>query len=502
MDDLDISAVSLPLVANDSSYLGFLREYSTNEVPSGSPVFQVFDTNKYQGEVAKFQSINKLKDSLSRDTAQFEDVLKGLMMTMANSVQAISALKLASTDKVVFESNKVLYKILKAPYNHYSPVLEAQEIERISSENFNYGDSVQDYVPFNLKDSSRVKYNLVSDLWTAEDGSTTSFPFGIHQIHEEIVAPIVQNLMRETSVERMTIYNHIKDQKISYLNKWHQDTEDFYGRNRAESADLINLMRASLRDYVAAYNTLSSLKKTEESMNQSDGSLDATVVKTGDNSAEVFAAFELQSKEFQNVQLDFEAFMERLKEDIDIKAGKFEHIDYYDAMLRDGNAKDTAVAGNEANQLDDRRKPLVTVNPLFAKVSEIPPVPSVEDVVYDYVAINLPGLAKSSLNELESELSNETLQHPQAGEEGMSPENSSEEIITSITDMPSDESTMDSSQETSSPGDSELELDEEVELKEGEPTAKLDQVRTDEDDSAELDIDDELDVEDENEDEV
>ena len=502
MDDLDISAVSLPLVANDSSYLGFLREYSTNEVPSGSPVLQVFDTNKYQGEVAKFQSINKLKDSLSRDTAQFEDVLKGLMMTMANSVQAISALKLASTDKVVFESNKVLYKILKAPYNHYSPVLEAQEIERISSENFNYGDSVQDYVPFNLKDSSRVKYNLVSDLWTAEDGSTTSFPFGIHQIHEEIVAPIVQNLMRETSVERMTIYNHIKDQKISYLNKWHQDTEDFYGRNRAESADLINLMRASLRDYVAAYNTLSSLKKTEESMNQSDGSLDATVVKTGDNSAEVFAAFELQSKEFQNVQLDFEAFMERLKEDIDIKAGKFEHIDYYDAMLRDGNAKDTAVAGSEANQLDDRRKPLVTVNPLFAKMSEIPPVPSIEDVVYDYVAINLPGLAKSSLNELESELSGESSQQAQAEVEGMSPENSVEDLSASITDKPSDESTMGLSQETSSPSDSEMELDEELESKEGEPTEKLDQVRTDEDDSAKLDINNELDVEDEIEDEV
>ena len=58
--------------------------------------------------------------------------------------------------------------------------------------------------------------------------------------------------MNETRIERLKIYNHIKDQKISYLNKWHQDTEDFYGRNRAESADLINLMRASLRDYVAA----------------------------------------------------------------------------------------------------------------------------------------------------------------------------------------------------------------------------------------------------------
>jgi len=407
MDDLDVTSVSLPLVANESSYLNFLKEYSTNEVPEGSPVFEVFNTKKYKDDIAKFQELNKLKDSLSRHSAQFEDVLRGLMVTMANSVQAISALKVASTDKIVFESNKVLYKILKSPYNHYSPVLEASEIERIKNENFNYAEAVSDYVPFQLKESSKVRYNLLSDTWTAEDGSTTNFPFGVHQIHEEIVAPIVQNLMNETRIERLKIYNHIKDQKISYLNKWHQDTEDFYGRNRAESADLINLMRASLRDYVAAYNTLTSLKKTEDSMAQSGGSLDSTVVTATENSAEVFAVFELQSKEFQNVQMDFESYMERLKEDIDVKAGKFEHIDYYDALLRDGNSRDIAVASSEVHELDERRKPLITVNPLFAKTSEMPPAPSVEDITFEHLSLNLPIIARNTLKELDEDLVSE-----------------------------------------------------------------------------------------------
>jgi ASC-1-like (ASCH) protein len=407
MDDLDITSVSLPLVANESSYLNFLKEYATNEVPEGSPVFEVFNTEKYKDDIAKFQELNKLKDSLSRHSAQFEDVLRGLMTTMANSVQSISALKIASTDKIVFESNKVLYKILKSPYNHYSPVLEASEIERIKNENFNYAEAVNDYVPFQLKDSSKVRYNLLSDTWTAEDGSTTNFPFGVHQIHEEIVAPIVQNLMNETRIERLKIYNHIKDQKISYLNKWHQDTEDFYGRNRAESADLINLMRASLRDYVAAYNTLTSLKKTEDSMAQSGGSLDSTVVTATENSAEVFAAFEIQSKEFQNVQMDFENYMERLKEDIDVKAGKFEHIDYYDALLRDGNSKNIAVASSEVHELEERRKPLITVNPLFAKTSEMLPVPHIEDITYDHISLNLPSIAKNTLRELDEDIVSE-----------------------------------------------------------------------------------------------
>ena len=404
MDDLSVTSVSLPLVPDNSSYLDFIKEYSTSELPTGAVTFEVFNTQKYNDDIAKFQELNKLKDSLSRDTAQFEDVLKGLMVTMANSVQAISSLKIASTDKIVFEANKVLYKILKAPYNHYSPVLEASEIERIRNENFNYGDTMQDYVPFQLKESSRVKYNLLSDTWVAEDGSTTNFPFGIHQIHEEIVAPMVQNLMNETRIERMKIYNHIKDQKISYLNKWHQDTEDFYGRNRSESADLINLMRGSLRDYVAAYNTMVSLKKTEESMEQSGGSLDSTVVSSKSESAEVLAAFEMQSKEFQSVQLEFENYMERLKEDIDNKAEKFEHIDYYDALLRDGNSKDTAVAAGELHELDERRKPLISINPLFAKTSEMPPAPNIEGLMYEHIALNLPIIAKNALKELDGDM--------------------------------------------------------------------------------------------------
>ncbi len=404
MDDLDITSVSLPLVTANSSFLQFIKEFATFDIPKGAPSFEIFDTNKNTIDIAKFEKLNKLKDSLSRDTAKFEDVLKSLMITMANSVQAITALKIASSNKIVMESNKILYKILKSPYNHYSPVLEAMEIERIRNESFNYGETVQDYIPFQLKPSSRVKYNLLSDTWVAEDGSTTNFPFGVHQIMEEIVSPMVQNLMQETRIERLKIYNHIKDQKVSYLNKWHQDTEDFYGRNRAESADLINLMRESLRDYVAAYNTMMSLKNTEGSMQKSGGSLDSTVVSANNNSAEVFAVFEAQSKDFHNVQMEFENYMDRLKEDIDQKAEKFEHIDYYDALLRDGNSRDTAVASNSLYELEERRKPLISVNPLFAKVSVMPPEPNVEALTFEHISINLPKIARNTLKGLNKDL--------------------------------------------------------------------------------------------------
>lgn len=153
MNDTEVKSVDLPLVADHSDFLGFLNEYATSDT-AGHPIVKVFDDKKYNSEIDDFCKLNQLKDSLSNDTEQFEDVLKHLMHTMAMSVQTVSAMKLASTDKVVNKSNDLLFKILKAPYNHYSPLLEAEEIRRIKNEKFDYSDSIQGYEPFQLRDSS------------------------------------------------------------------------------------------------------------------------------------------------------------------------------------------------------------------------------------------------------------------------------------------------------------------------------------------------------------
>ena len=397
MNDTEVKSVDLPLVADNSEYLHFLNEYSTND-NGNHPVVKVFDDKKYDNEIDDFCKLNKLKDSLSSDTEQFEDVLKHLMHTMAMSVQTISAMKLASTDKVVNSSNELLFKILKAPYNHYSPLLEAEEISRIRHERFDYADSIQGYEPFQLRDSSRVKYNLFADEWTAEDNSSASVPFGVHQIYEEIVAPMVQRLMMENRVERIKIYGQIHDQKISYLNKWHQDVDAFYRSNHAESADIINNMQQTLSEYVEAYNTLAQLQKTLDTMGEEGASLDSTAVEKQDNSAEALAAFEIQAKEFKQVQEDFADYMDRLQEDIALKAEKFGHVEFYDARLQDGYSNSMAVAAGEVQSLDDRRKPLALTNPLLAKESVLLPEPNVESVTYEHLSLNLPSIAVNALD--------------------------------------------------------------------------------------------------------
>ncbi len=399
MNDTEIKSVELPLVTDDSKYLHFLKEFATNDVVQ-CPVVKVFDDKRYDADIDNFCKLNKLKESLSKDTEQFEDVLKHLMRSIALSVQTISALKMASTNKVINSSNQLLFKLLKAPYNHYSPLLEAEEIQRIREERFDYSDSIQGYEPFQLRQSSRVRYNLFADEWTAEDNSNTNVPFGVHQIYDEIVAPMVQRLMAENRIERMKVYAQIQDQKLSYLNKWHQDVDAFYRSNHTESADIINNMQQTLSEYIEAYNTLSQLQKTLDSMGAEDADLENTIVKEQDNSAEVLAAFELQAKEFNQAQNDFADFMDRLQEDIALKAEKFGHVEFYDARLQDGYSNSVAVAANEVNTMDERRKPLALTNPLLAKESVLLPEPNIEDIAYEHLSLNLPSIAMNALDSI------------------------------------------------------------------------------------------------------
>jgi hypothetical protein len=400
LNDLSISSVELPVVFPDTSYAKFLTEFSAT-TPGNSVVFPIFDIHQHDDALATFHSLNKMKKSFERQSQRFEQVLRNLMVNIASTVQTVTGMKVNSTNKLVEQSNRLLFTILKASYNHYSPKLEAEEIERIRNESFNYQDAADGYQPFQLKVSSRVLYDPVSEVWIAEDGSKTSFPFGMQQIHEEIVVPILQNLLQETHAERSQIYHSIQDQKNSYLNKWHQDTEDFYGRNRAESADLINLMRSTFTEFLSNYNTLQALEHTEKQM-EAGGNLSDTAVQSVDTGVEDVSAYELQRRQYQAVQEDFADYVDRLKEDIDRRAEKFRFIKNYDASLRDEDAQSMSSAGSRTQSLDERRKPLLAVNPLYAESSELAPPPSMEDLAQEHFSLNLNAIARIAIGEIDA----------------------------------------------------------------------------------------------------
>jgi hypothetical protein len=386
--DNDTLALSLPVILPKSGSMNFIREYGACET-GNSPVVNVFNIDGFKEKIDAFYSLNSTKKDFEKNTNENQILyFRKLIVRLAESVPYLCQSKINGSAKIIEYGNKIFAVVLKSAFNHYSPALEAEEIERIRTASFDYQESVDDYTPFALKSSSRVKYDIFSGSWIAEDQSRTTMPFGMHQIQEEIFMPVIQNLMAENRVERLRIYNNIQDQKRDYLNQWHRDTEDFYGRNRAQSADIINLMRETYADWMASFNTYKALQETQNSMKESR-TLDAAEVQEQNNAAEDVVAFEAQAAQHNRKQEEFTEYMDRIHEDINAKAAQFGYVEYYEASLRDAESRDFARSADGIQELDPRRKKLLIVNPYMAKYAKLPPPPRVEQKLYDDLSINL-----------------------------------------------------------------------------------------------------------------
>lgn len=397
--DVNRVSVSLPIIPPGSKEMAFLMKHGTTDTGS-APICPIFDLQAHNANIKTFEKLNDMKKGLDDSSGEFIEFFKSLMTQLAESAQILTQMKVSCSNKILQYSNSVFMNTLRTSFNHYSPLLEADEIERIRTADFNFQDSVGDYTPFALNPSSRMRYDLISQNWVAEDSSRSSFPFGMHQIHEEIMMPVIFNLMEETRIERLKIYNHIKDQKLDYLNQWHRDTEDFYGRNRAESNDLINRMRETFAEYSSSLNTLKALQETEKQMGSS-GTLDSTKVDAKSNQAETLATFELQGNQFMKQQEEFMDYMDRLKEDIDAQAEKFGFIEYFEASLRDNEVRQIALAAGNLQNIDPRRKGLIGAGAHFASLSDIPPEPQLESKAHEDFTLNLIQMADEALKNLD-----------------------------------------------------------------------------------------------------
>ena len=390
LNDNDSVSVALPVIMPDSEHDAFLNEYATSEVQH-KPVVKVFDVDSYDEKLTAFSKLNEMKKELGkRGNDDNIEYFRKLIKRLGDTVQIVAKTKTDSTAKLLDYSGRIFSTVLKAGFNQYSPMLEAEEISRIREASFDFQDSVNDYKPFHLKASSRVRYDLFSNTWVAEDNSRTNMPFGINQIQEEVLMPVINNLMNETRIERLKIYNGIKDQKLHYLNEWNKDVEDAFRDNRKIGQELITQITNAYAEYNAAYQTYTSYKATQDSLRKSGSLADGEVEET-DSAAEQIAGFEAQAQQCTQTTDEFQAYMERLQEDIAAKAEEFGYIEYYEASLRDAHSRDIArsLSPEVLQNLDERRKRLIAVSPYYAAYAHIPPEPAVEPKLMDDFVIDL-----------------------------------------------------------------------------------------------------------------
>lgn len=416
LTDSDTRSVSLPVVPPQSKEDEFLDEYSTTDT-NNKPVVKVFDTEDFESKLETFTNISELKKELEKNTSGGNsNYFKTLIKKLGDSVQIVSKLKTSSTSSLLDYTNQILAAVLKSGYNQYSAQLEADELARIRDTNFNYSDCVETYKPFELKESSKVKYDIYNKNWVAEDNTRTIMPFGINQIEEEVLMPLINNLMNETRVERLKIYNNINDQKMSYLNKWHQDIEASFRDNRKTGNDLITQITNAYAEYSTAHNTYLSYKQTQDAM-KITGRADVES-KSIDSSDEAIKEIEEKVENCKQIGDSFQLYMRTLQSNIDEASKKFGFVEYFEASLRDGESKKVAdsIIPENLQNLDLRRQKIIPVNSYFATYSELPPEPSVEPKLIEDFSMDLQQIAGEQISRIDEETNSLLLKQTESSE--------------------------------------------------------------------------------------
>jgi len=395
--DLKETSIDIPIIEPDSEYAKFLEEYGADE-ETGSLKLKVFQTDDLEPAVKSFQKLADLSDEKTTGSRRsIEDYCRNIMKRSSDILQLLSETRAKSLETMNLITEGFFSTIAKASYNYYSPAKEAENIERIRQETFDLDHAGGEYENLQLKKSSLMSYDPISDNWVAEDGTRSSVPFGMHQVFEEIFVPMVTTLMQENRIERLKIYNAIKDQKIEYLNQWHRDTEDFYARNRSEINEILNRIRSVSAEYMSDLNTFKAHAETLSNMRSGQAVADKNVDLSAGK--EEIAVFEAQALVAQNFLAQFEETLDSVKEEINTLTQDFEHIEYFEASLRDGEAREYAQA-MQPKDYDGRRKRLASMGPQIAASAVLPPSPEVGDDVSRDFMINLNAVYENAVQEI------------------------------------------------------------------------------------------------------
>ncbi|HOX91505.1 MAG TPA: hypothetical protein PLC54_01180, partial [Spirochaetales bacterium] len=177
------------------------------------------------------------------------------------------------------------------------------------------------------------------------------------------------------------------------------DTDDFYARNRAEINELSNRIRSLTADYLSDLNTYKSLAQAVSGM-ETSGQPERIkeIAAENDNIAVMLSQAQIYSQFIEGFNTRFENFRQQIGE----LAQEFEHIEFFEASLRDGEARDAAQA-LAAVDWEERRRVLLRLGHQIAKGSNLPPEPSIEDRAQMDSMINLIAMYENLKSELDQE---------------------------------------------------------------------------------------------------
>lgn len=395
LSEKDTTNITIPIIPPKSDYASFISDVTTTETKD---VVDVFDSVDVDAAANQLNILNRQKQELEKERSSDEYVryLERLMTQTADVVQNVLQQKNVNSLSLVEYYNNTFARVLSSSFNHYSSTLEGEEIERLKNATFDFKDA-NEYQYFNLRDSSRVKFDLFNNGFLTEDDVPEKNIFSIHQVNDEIIMPVIRNLLRENRVKRLDIYNDTLKEKRDYVQRWNEEVQDFYGRNRTELQRLTTEAEKEMKQFRTDIGVLTQLVSALEKMDSNGG-----MVENGKSiKQEELVAYGEFIKSMEQTQVELDEYMDRLKDDIEATTDRFNYIEYYDNSLVDEDAQNVAKSMDLENlkTLEDRRRELIKVSPYVATYATLPPSISTEEALYESIAEDLPNYAREKIAE-------------------------------------------------------------------------------------------------------
>lgn len=206
--------LSFPFV-KDKSLIDFIEDHTV----------EVDDVNlKSKLNTSDFDQLKSLLNHRNRFKNELQDLIKTISDRFDLNVRNFTSYM---NDMDAFRNKMILFSI-EAAYYTFCP--------KCNSDFFKQSE----FADYQFNESAQTRYDYKNDRWVCISCKDyTNQPIPVPKIYQELIQPVVRQLLMEHHTEREKLYNDIENQKIGYIEKYRKEIREI---NRINSSETEKIM--------------------------------------------------------------------------------------------------------------------------------------------------------------------------------------------------------------------------------------------------------------------
>lgn len=233
--------VKIPAYANDPKFTSEL-----DRVQNGKPnhIIEKIKTNDIKAELNKIDGIVQLYEDKKEQSIDIDDLCLQILDVLARSMPRLDYTTNVSLNELTVGGTYKFTRIIDmASYNYYCPECNKQAIEYIEHGDYTHSGDRDNRVEF-PRNTLMEPVDINSNRWLCKlCNKETNVPYPKHKMDDELFTPVYDKLYEEHFKDRLSIYNHINDEKRKYGEK----AEVQFHQVKRESRDKQDALKSKIR---------------------------------------------------------------------------------------------------------------------------------------------------------------------------------------------------------------------------------------------------------------